>query len=182
MTHYNVETADKCITVGDAYGPCVIWDVAAWGSGQRLNKYYVDLLTNFRGSGVEDPRADKLLPHAMYKVELNKEKSKIIKHEWLRDCGVNLHGADEGWLKDRYTGGNLNLRLTLCMADDTKEYTKAAIKLFYKDVDAFLAVFEDYYSENNVTIDANAKNAKGEDVVKVTYNGLLSFTYMAPGW
>lgn len=164
MTHYNVESASYNITVGDAYGPCVTFDVAAWGTGQRLARYYQQLLTNFKGTGVEDPRADKLLPSAMYKVKLSSDKSRIESYEWLRDEGVDLSGIDEGWKINRLQGGNLNSYLTLAMADDTKKYPVDGILNYYNSVDDFIAVLNKYYSADNITIE------EGADTIKVTYH------------
>ncbi len=164
MTHYNVETAGTCITVGDAYGPNVIWDTAAWGTGQRLLRWYANLLTNFKGTGVEDPRADKMLPSAMYKVELSEDGTRIVNYEWLRDVGLDNQGIDENWVISRFNGGNLNSYLTLATKDDKKTYKKADIEKYYTSVDAFLSTIDKYYSEKNVTVVETA------DAVEVTYH------------
>ncbi len=163
ITHANVENAETCITVGDAYGPSVIWDTAAWGANQRLCKYYVDLLTNFRGSGVEDPRADKLLPSAMYKVKFGVD-GQIVDYEWIRDEGINLYDADEGWIVNRYTGGNANAYLTLAMKDQRKAYANADIVKYYESVDAFVNNIGKYYSSDNATV------TKAADSVVVVYH------------
>ena len=164
MTHYNVESATTNVTVGDAYGPCVTWDVAAWGTGQRLARYYAQLLTNFKGTGVEDPRADKMLPSSMYKVKLSADKSRIESYEWLRDEGVDLSGIDEGWKMNRLQGGNLNGYLTLAMKDDTQKYAKKDIELYYESISAFIAVLNKYYTTDNITIKEET------DTIKVTYH------------
>lgn len=163
ITHANVESAETCITVGDAYGPNVIWDTAAWGTAQRLCKYYVDLLTNFRGSGVEDPRADKLLPSAMYKVKYGID-GQIMDYEWIRTSGINLYGNDEGWIVDRYTGGNLNSYLFLATEDVEKVYENTAILTYYESVDAFVTNVQKYYTAENATI------TKGADAVTIVYH------------
>lgn len=162
MRHQNVETASTCFTVGDAYGPNTTWDSAAWGTGQRLNRWYVNLLTNFKGSGVIDPRADKLLPSAMYKVSLNDDGT-IKSYEWLRDAGVNNQTTDAPMLGSRFTFGNLNGYLTLAVKNVTKKYVKTAIAKYYPTVDDFLAIFNKYYSTDNVEINNAA------DTVFVTY-------------
>ena len=164
MTHYNVETAGTCITVGDAYGPNVVWDTAAWGTGQRLQRWYVNLLTNFKGTGVEDPRADKMLPSSMINVKLSDDGSRIVSYEWLRDNGIDVSGVDEGWLKNRLESGNLNSYLTLAVKDETKEYKKADIVKYYTSVDAFLANTRKYYNEESATIED-----KGE-AIAITYH------------
>ena len=164
MTHYNVESGEANITVGDVYGPCVTWDVAAWGTGQRLARYIAQLLTNFKGTGVEDPRADKLLPSSMYKVKLSSDKSRIESYEWLRDEGVDLSGIDEGWKMNRLQGGNLNSYLTLAMEDDTQKYAVSAIEQYYNSVNDFIAALNKYYTTDNITINVEP------DTVKVTYH------------
>lgn len=164
MTHYNVESGEGNITVGDVYGPCVTWDVAAWGTGQRLARYFAQLLTNFKGTGVEDPRADKLLPSSMYKVKLSADKSRIESYEWLRDEGVDLSGIDEGWKMNRLQGGNLNGYLTLAMEDDTQKYAKSDIEQYYESVNTFIAALNKYYTAENITIVEEA------DTIKVTYH------------
>lgn len=163
ITHGNVENAETCITVGDAYGPSIVWDTAAWGTSQRLCKYYVDLLTNFRGSGVEDPRADKLLPSAMYKVKLGVD-GQIVSYEWIRTHGIDLYGPEEGWIVDRYTGGNLNAVLTYATADARKAYANTDIVKYYESVDAFVTNVEKFYPAESATI------AKVADSVIITYH------------
>ncbi len=164
MTHYNVETAGTCITVGDAYGPNVIWDTAAWGTGQRLVRWYANLLTNFKGSGVEDPRADKLLPSSMINVELSADGSRIVNYEWLRDCGMDVSGVDEGWVENRFMRANLNSYLTLATEDVTKEYAVADILNSYESVDAFVNNTKKYYNDKSATI------VVGSESVSITYH------------
>ncbi|MBQ9184923.1 MAG: SusD/RagB family nutrient-binding outer membrane lipoprotein [Bacteroidales bacterium] len=165
MKHYNVETAGYNFTVGDAYGPNVTYDSMAWGTGQRLTRWYVNLLTNFKGSGVEDPRADKLLPSAMYKVKLNTDGSAISSYEWLRDEGVDAYDPDEGWKVARHVGGNLNGYLTIATADVSKEYAKDEIEKYYTNgITGFVNAINKYYSADNVTVTA------GADKVTVVYH------------
>ena len=163
MRHYNVATAGTCFTVGDAYGPNTTWDSFAWGNAQRLNRYYVNLLTNFKGTGVEDPRANKLIPSGMYKVTLNADGS-IRSYEWLRDHGVDNQNKDDLMTKDRVTFGNLNNYLNLASADVTKTYTNSNILSFYNSVDDFLSAVHKYYSDDNVTVSV------GGDAVTITYH------------
>ena len=163
MRHYNVQTAGTCFTVGDAYGPNTTWDSFGWGNGQRLNRYYVNLLTNFKGTGVEDPRANKLIPSTMYKVSLNADGS-IRSYEWLRDHGVDNQNKDDLMTKDRVTFGNLNAYLMLASADVTKTYTNANILTYYASVADFLTAVHKYYSDENVTVEV------GGDNVKITYH------------
>lgn len=163
MKHYNVETASTNFTVGDAYGPNVTYDSSAWGTGQRLNRWFVNLLTDFQGSGVEDPRADKILPSAMYKAVVDVKGDRISDYKWIRDEGVNLYDADENWTDNRMVNGNLNGYLTLALKDVRKAYAKSLITKYYKDVDSFVAVFDKYYIPENCAVDVQA------DSVVVTY-------------
>lgn len=164
MTHYNVENGTGNVTVGDVYGPCVTWDVTSWGTGQRLARYYVNLLTNFKGTGVEDPRADKLLPSAMYKVKLSSDKSRIESYEWLRDEGVDLSGIDAGWKANRLQGGNLNGYLTLAMKEDTCKYAKKDILAYYNTLKDFTNMLNKYYTTDNITV------AEESDTIRIYYH------------
>ena len=164
MTHYNVETAGTCITVGDAYGPNVVWDTAAWGTGQRLLRYYSNLLTNFKGTGVEDPRADKLLPHSMVNTVLSEDGARIVEHEWQRDCGLDIMNVEEGWKMNRHAAGNLNSYLTMAKKDVTKKYAVKTINDFYVSVDAFVENVKKCYNEKTATIVVSA------DTVAITYH------------
>lgn len=164
VKHANVETAGTCITVGDAYGPNLVWDSAAWGTGQRLQRWFVQLLTNFQGSGVLDPRAEKIIPSSMYKVELDAEGGKIVSHEWLLDEGIDVSNTEEGWNNNRVYFGNFNGYLALAKADVTKKYANSAILKYYKSIDAFIAGAKKYYSDKNITI------AQGADTVAITYH------------
>lgn len=163
MKHYNVETAGTCFTVGDAYGPNTTWDSMAWGTGQRLTRYYVNLLTNFKGTGVEDPRADKLLPWTMYKATLT-DAGVVATYEWFRDAGVDNQNKDDIMLENRVVNGNLNSYLTLAMGDVVKKYTKANILKYYASIDDFKKGINTYYSADNVTVTEDA------DKVIITYH------------
>ena len=167
MRHYNVATAGTCFTVGDAYGPNTTWDSFGWGAAQRLNRYYVNLLTNFKGTGVEDPRANKLIPSGMYKVALNADGS-IRSYEWLRDCGVDNQNPDDIMPANRVVNGNLNNYLNLASADVAKTYTGANILKYYNSVDDFIKAVNKYYSEENVTI-----SRSGDDVTLTYHPGAM---------
>ncbi len=67
------------------------WDYAAYGSNQRITKYYYDLLTNMRGSGVEDPRMTKIVPASMSNIKLD-ASNKVREFKWLRSEGVDIYG------------------------------------------------------------------------------------------
>lgn len=68
------------------------FDYAAYGSNQRISKYYYDLLTNLRGAGVTDPRMTKIVPATMTGVQLD-ANGKATGYTWLRSTGVDIYGA-----------------------------------------------------------------------------------------
>ena len=164
MIHANIQAATEGNYLGDMYGPSVIWDVAAWGASQRLQKFYVDMLTNFKGSGVEDPRADKLIPSAMYQVKLSSDGQRIVDFKWRRDRGVNIAGPEKGWKKDRFSGVN-SIQTSYCLAteDTTNKYSHKDIVDKYVSVDAFKSNIQEFYGDGATVADAN-------DTVKVTFH------------
>ena len=164
VTHYNVETSSSAPINGDAFGPNTIYNTAAWGGSQRLNKWYVDLLTNYKGTGVEDPRADKLITSKMWNVELSEDGSTIKSYEWMRDCGVNVQGLDEGWLVNRYAGASMQSTCMPATEDVTKTYSKEGILKYYSSVDAFIANVKKLFNEKAATV------VNGTDSVKITYH------------
>jgi hypothetical protein len=62
----NDKTGD--VLIGDPLKTAYIFNTAAWSDWARFTQWYVDLLENTftGGSGVEDPRADKMLPSAQH--------------------------------------------------------------------------------------------------------------------
>jgi hypothetical protein len=68
------------------------FDYAAYGSNQRISKYYYDLLTNMRGSGVTDPRMSKIVPATMAGIQLD-ASGKATGYTWRRSAGVDTYGA-----------------------------------------------------------------------------------------
>jgi len=62
---------DKADNIGDILfadpvKTSIVFDNAGMNKNTLLTKWYVDLLTNFDNKGVEDPRADKLIPWAEF--------------------------------------------------------------------------------------------------------------------
>ena len=70
------------------------WDTAAYGKQQWTSKYYLDLLTNMRGAGVEDPRTDKIIPSSMTNIVLD-ASGNVKSYEWRRSKGIDMYGAAE---------------------------------------------------------------------------------------
>lgn len=69
INHVNdpLDLTGDCLT-GDPLRTCLVYDGAAWSDWARFTKWYVDLLDNTftGGSGVVDPRADKMLPSSQH--------------------------------------------------------------------------------------------------------------------
>ncbi len=164
VTHYNVETSTSAPINSDAFGPNTIYNTAAWGTGQRLNKWYIDILTNLNGSGVEDPRANKLIPSAMCNVVLSDDGASIKSYEWRRDAGVNVQGLDEGWTVNRYAGASIQATYMPATKDVKKAYSNSDILKYYTSVDAFVNNVKKLFSETAATVVANA------DSVNITYH------------
>lgn len=160
-TYTNVENAGTCFTVGDAYGPNTTWDCAAWGTGQRLNRWYVNLLTNFKGSGVEDPRANKLLPSMMTNVKFKDGAIDPASIKWLRDAGVD-EGTPDGKMKQvRHVAGAINAYMTLNAGTDPvkKTYRTSDILNYYNSVADFIEGVKKYYDDDVAVI-----TDKGDEV------------------
>lgn len=76
------------------------WNCVAYGTTQRITKYYTDLLTDIRGAGVEDPRYTKIVPAVMTNIKV--VDGKVQSYDWARSKGVDCHGDCErlkavGW-------------------------------------------------------------------------------------
>lgn len=92
MKHYNVSGDQTNITVADPYQTNVLWNAVAYGSTQRLTRYYVDLLRKDvpREGLVEDPRLEKLVPAMMTNIKLDDTSGSIVDYGWARDAGVDM--------------------------------------------------------------------------------------------
>ena len=130
------------------------WNCVAYGTTQRITKYYTDLLTNMRGAGVEDPRYTKIVPAVMTNIKV--KDGKVQSYEWARSKGVDCHGDCErlkatGWNTIvAPTWASKNDTLTYVIADDTKRA-------------AFLADISKLHKAKEST------NKKGEKTVEVIY-------------
>ncbi len=76
------------------------WNCVAYGTTQRITKYYTDLLTNMRDAGIEDPRYTKIVPAVMTNIKI--VDGKVQSYDWARSKGVDCHGDCErlkalGW-------------------------------------------------------------------------------------
>ncbi|HEY8896502.1 MAG TPA: SusD/RagB family nutrient-binding outer membrane lipoprotein [Niastella sp.] len=84
-------TTDPVVTNGN-------FDYAAFGSNQRISKYYYDLLTNIRGAGVTDPRMSKIVPATMSGIQLD-GNGRVASYKWLRSTGVDSYGPSTRLVK-----------------------------------------------------------------------------------
>lgn len=80
--------------LGDPIQTSGNWDTAAYGKTQWASKFFIDLLTNMRGAGVEDPRVDRLVPSSMTNITLG-EDGRVRSYQWRRAVGVDLFGDAE---------------------------------------------------------------------------------------
>ena len=97
------------------------WDTAAYGKNQWTSKFYLDLLTNMRGAGVEDPRVDKLVPSSMTNIVLD-AGGKVQSYEWRRSAGVDIFGDAERLV----SGGATSIAVqTFATKDVTMSYAIA---------------------------------------------------------
>ncbi|MDI3321270.1 SusD/RagB family nutrient-binding outer membrane lipoprotein [Pinibacter soli] len=105
------------------------FDYAAFGSTQRLTQYYVDKLTNMRGSGVVDPRMTKIVPASMANVKLD-GSGRISSYTWLRGIGVDVHGTATRLVKGgsasitsvTYSTKNDSIRYKITNATDRQNF------------------------------------------------------------
>lgn len=70
------------------YSP--LFSVCGMNSGYMPTKMLYDNLTNFAGYGVEDPRADKILPWAWSQQSANSPAEVKFKDGWRRSMGVDM--------------------------------------------------------------------------------------------
>jgi hypothetical protein len=97
MKHYNVSGDQTNITVADPYQTNVLWNTIGYGAGQRLTRYYHDLLTkDISGTPytVKDPRLTKLAPAMMVNIKLDADGN-MVSYDWYRDIGVDMLNSDK---------------------------------------------------------------------------------------
>jgi len=94
FTCYNSGSDVTDYLMGDPVMTNGNWNYLAYGSNQRMSKYHYDLLTNMRGAGVEDPRADKNIPWIMTKMRLD-ANGNVADYTWMRSQPVDIiHDAN----------------------------------------------------------------------------------------
>lgn len=72
------------------------WDYAAYGSNQRYSKFFTDMLTNSRNKGIQDPRADKIIPSCMTNIKV--VDGKVASCDWMLSKGVDMYDDADGRL------------------------------------------------------------------------------------
>lgn len=87
---FNNSTVTDYLIAGDPVVTNGNFNYAAFGSTQRISKYYYDLLVNMRGSGVVDPRMTKIMPASMSDIVLT--AGRVTSYTWLRSRGVDIYG------------------------------------------------------------------------------------------
>ncbi|OQP47927.1 hypothetical protein A4H97_30445 [Niastella yeongjuensis] len=110
------------------------FDYAAFGSANRLTKYYCDLLTNMRGAGIADPRMTKIVPATMAGAQLD-GSGKAINYTWLRSIGVDSYesatrlvkGGPASILPAAYAATNTNVKYTISNATDKANFVAAQV-------------------------------------------------------
>lgn len=91
-----INTVDQASATGDVlWGEQVNWSelysVQGMSTANRVTKQYVDNLTNFDGKGVEDPRADKLIPWTWSRKSADSPAEIKWDGNWRRSLGVDMH-------------------------------------------------------------------------------------------
>lgn len=89
ITHYNLTAdTDKDILISDPLKTSILYDGIGMNTYFLPTKWYIDLLTNTftGGSGVEDPRTDKLIPSAQFNIN---GQIKLV-----RSKGVDMINSD----------------------------------------------------------------------------------------
>jgi hypothetical protein len=118
VRRYNVEGDAVNFTVSDPYQTNFNWNAVGYGTGQRLTKWYINLLTNSYtgGSNVIDPRMSKIVPAMMKNIKLN-TAGEIVSYDWARDAGVDMMYSDirqnGGPLLASYVGADTKLIYTI---------------------------------------------------------------------
>lgn len=74
------------------YSP--LFSVCGMNGGYMVTKMLYDNLTNFAGYGVEDPRADKIIPWAWSQKSDNTPEGVKFKDGWRRSLGIDMTSAD----------------------------------------------------------------------------------------
>lgn len=106
FTCYNSPSDVTDYLMGDPVMTNGNWNYLSYGSNQRMSKYHYDLLTNMRGAGVEDPRADKDIPCVMTNMTLD-ANGNVASYELMRAKPVDIINDADGRL---HAGGAFSIQ------------------------------------------------------------------------
>lgn len=158
---FDVKGDQTDFLLGDPVMTNGVWDTAAYGKNQWASKYHLDLLTNMRGAGVEDPRVDKIIPSSMTNVVLD-ESGKVKSYKWRRAVGVDMYGDAERLVAGGATSINVQ---TFATKDVLKKYE-------IKDAAKRAAFVEGFKANNYKEVASNPKGSQyqlKDDSVFVCY-------------
>ena len=97
LTCYNAGNDVTDYLMGDPVMTNGNWNYAAYGNGQRMTKYHLDLLENMRGARVRDPRFNALVPQTMTNVVIGAD-GKVASNDWAYSKGVDVINDADGRL------------------------------------------------------------------------------------
>jgi hypothetical protein len=112
IVHYDVKETSKDFISTDPLQSNTLWN-QTYNSGAdqtRITKWLYDILTSFDGKGIEDPRANKIIPFGQIGVDANGNRI------WLRSQGYEMR---EGYTNVGRTD-NSPYRYTTREADGSK--------------------------------------------------------------
>ena len=105
ISHYDINENTSDVLIADPVQTCPLFDSAGMGGGAttRPTQWLVEILTDFNGIGVEDPRADKILPwiqtrHNPSYAPAVDVTGKPLKYSadgvWMRSAGVEMRTSN----------------------------------------------------------------------------------------
>ncbi len=169
QANFDVKGDQTDFLISDPVQTNGIWNTAAYGKTQWVSKYYLDLLTNLRGAGVEDPRTDKIIPQSMTNIVFD-ASGKVAKYDWRRSKGVDMFGEAERLV----AGGSTSIAVqSLALEDKTIAYA-------IKDNQARDKFVDDVVNINDYELVASSKNIKGGQIA--VEGDKVSVCYPAGAW
>ncbi|KAA6319938.1 hypothetical protein EZS27_030227, partial [termite gut metagenome] len=154
----HVDTANDNVgdpLLGDPLMASIAFDWIGMNANSRVTKWYADLLTDFDGKGIEDPRADKLIPHAQVG-GANKR--------WMRSAGVDMQSSirlDKGPYATLYNatgnaitsnGRNINPGEWYCAVDDQERWGDTIYVSFRSGAVGYFGTTDDQYRAADGTV------------------------------
>lgn len=146
--------------VGDPVQTNGTWCTAAYGKNQWVSKFFLDMLTNMRGAGVDDPRLDKIIPMTTTDITFD-ASGNINSYKWRRSEGVDLYG-DAARL---VAGGATSISVqSIALKDVEKTYSFKDAPA--GDMDAFIAALKAKgYPENSGKLVGGQYKLKPDTIV-----------------